>query len=103
MYKYVPNSVVKISMMFAKYFEYYTIVLMRPFLWTRCIITFSREPYDAKCIVVTRVCVSVCLSAAAYLHCWRITACTVVQAVVKANSQSNGNGQISTPRGSKTP
>jgi len=32
-----------------------------------------------------------------------ITACTVVQAVVKANSQSNGKGQISTPRGSKTP
>jgi len=26
-----------------------------------------------------------------------------VQAVVKANSQSNGKGQISTPRGSKTP
>jgi len=25
-----------------------------------------------------------------------ITACTVVQAVVKANSQSNGKGQIST-------
>jgi len=33
----------------------------------------------------------------------RVTDCTVVQAVVKANSQSNGNGQISTPRGSKTP
>jgi len=32
-----------------------------------------------------------------------ITACTVVQAVVKANSQSNCNGQISNPRGSKTP
>jgi len=32
-----------------------------------------------------------------------VTACTVVQAVVKANSQSNGNGQISTPWGSKTP
>ena len=32
-----------------------------------------------------------------------ITACTVVQAVVKANSQSNGNGQISTTRGAKTP
>ena len=31
------------------------------------------------------------------------TACTAVQAVVKANSQSNGNGQISTPRGSQTP
>ena len=27
----------------------------------------------------------------------------VVQAVVKANNQSNGNGQISIPRGSKTP
>jgi len=32
-----------------------------------------------------------------------ITACTVVQAIVKANSQSNGNGQISTLGGSKTP
>ena len=32
-----------------------------------------------------------------------ITACPIVQAVVKANSQSNGNGQISTPRGSETP
>ena len=31
------------------------------------------------------------------------TACTVVQAVAKANSQSNVNGQISTPRGSETP
>jgi len=31
-----------------------------------------------------------------------ITAYTVVQAVVKANSRSNGNGQISTPWGSKT-
>ena len=27
MYKYVLNSVVKFSMMFAKYFEYYTIML----------------------------------------------------------------------------
>jgi len=27
MYKYVLNSVVKIPMMFAKYFEYYTIIL----------------------------------------------------------------------------
>jgi len=31
------------------------------------------------------------------------TACTIVQAVVQANSQSNGNGQISTPRNSETP
>jgi len=28
---------------------------------------------------------------------------TVVQAVLKANSQSNGNGQISTPNGPETP
>ena len=32
-----------------------------------------------------------------------ITACTVVQAVVKATSQSNGKGQILTPRGSENP
>jgi len=35
-YKYVLNSVVKILVMFAKYFEYYTIILRGPFLWTRC-------------------------------------------------------------------
>jgi len=28
MYKYVPNSVAKISMMFAQYFEYYAIILI---------------------------------------------------------------------------
>ena len=32
-----------------------------------------------------------------------IMACTIVQAVVKATSQSNGKGQILTPRGSETP
>ena len=32
-----------------------------------------------------------------------ITACTVVQAVVKATSQSNGKGQILTPWGFETP
>jgi len=32
-----------------------------------------------------------------------ITACKVVQAVVKANSQSNWKGQILTPWGSETP
>ena len=31
------------------------------------------------------------------------TACTVVQAVVKATSQSNGKGQILTPWGFETP
>ena len=37
MYKYVLNSVVKMSMMFAKYFEYYTIILTGAiFSWTRC-------------------------------------------------------------------
>jgi len=30
-------------------------------------------------------------------------ACTVVQAVIKANSQSNGNGQILTPWSSEIP
>ena len=31
MYKYVLNSVVEIPTMFAKYFEYYTIILRGPF------------------------------------------------------------------------
>jgi len=31
MYKYVLNSVIKISTMFVKYFEYYTIILREPF------------------------------------------------------------------------
>jgi len=35
------------------------------------------------------------------LHC--VTACTVVQAVAKATSQSNKKGQILTPWGSETP
>jgi len=36
MYKYVPNSVVKFSLMFAQYFEYYAIILGATFLWTCC-------------------------------------------------------------------
>jgi len=36
-YKYMLNSVVEISVMFAKYFEYYTIILRGAvFSWTRC-------------------------------------------------------------------
>jgi len=36
MYKYVLNSVVKISLMFAQYLEYYAIILRGPFFsWTR--------------------------------------------------------------------
>jgi len=43
LYKYVLNSVVKISMMFAKYFEYYIIILRGGvFSWTRC--SSGREP-----------------------------------------------------------
>jgi len=38
MYTYVLNSVVKISVMFAKYFEYYAIILGGDFFsWTHCI------------------------------------------------------------------
>ena len=37
------------------------------------------------------------------VYLYVVTACTVVQAVVKATSQSNGKGQILTPRGSETP
>jgi len=33
MYKHVLNSVVKISLMFAQYFEYYGIILRGPFFW----------------------------------------------------------------------
>ena len=40
MYKDVLNYVVKISIMFAKYFEYYTIILRGTvFLWTCCILS----------------------------------------------------------------
>jgi len=38
MYKCMLNSVVKISVIFAKYFEYYIIILRGAvFSWTRCI------------------------------------------------------------------
>jgi len=37
MYKYVLNSVVKISVMFAKYFEYYTIILRGAVFCGRCV------------------------------------------------------------------
>jgi len=36
MYKYVLNSVVKIFVLFAKYFEYYIIILRDRILWTLC-------------------------------------------------------------------
>ena len=38
MYKYVLNLAIKISLMFAQYFEYYAIILRGAvFLWTQCI------------------------------------------------------------------
>ena len=38
MYKYVLNLVIKISLVFAQYFEYYAIILRGAvFLWTQCI------------------------------------------------------------------
>ena len=45
MYKYVLNIVVKISVMFAKYFKYYyyttPLYLRGCFLWTRCMFDVS--------------------------------------------------------------
>ena len=45
MYTYMLNSVVKISLIFAQYFEYYAIILrgvVRVFSWTHC-------SYAAQC------------------------------------------------------
>ena len=64
MYKYVLNLVVKISLMFAQYFEYYAIILRGAvFLWTQYSHTNSRLtsrvkfrglPHTQKCqILVT--------------------------------------------------
>ena len=44
MYKYVQNSVVKISMMFAKYLEYYTIILRGSVFCGRAVVQ-DRERY----------------------------------------------------------
>ena len=42
MYKYVLNSVIKMSVMFAQYFEYYAIILRGPFFsWTHYIYIFG--------------------------------------------------------------
>ena len=62
---------------------------------------FLRSKADIANVV--RLTVGYCESESVSQQICTITACTVVQAVVKANSQSNAKGQISTPRGSKTP
>ena len=64
------------------------------FLWTNVCMYVVCWDFEAKTVE--------CLHFEHY-HRFIITACTVVQDVVKTNSQSNGNGQISTPRRSKTP
>jgi len=52
MYKYVLNSVVKISMMFAKYSDDYTILLRGGrFLWT------SRLYIVRRCGILINICV----------------------------------------------
>jgi len=56
MYRYVLNSVVKISVMFAKYFEYYTFILGGgAFLWTRCrmLVFFSETLADVINVTLT--------------------------------------------------
>jgi len=62
---------------------------------------FLRSKADIANVV--RLTVGYCESESVSQQICTITACTVVQAVVKANSQSNAKGQILTPRGSKTP
>ena len=45
MYKYAPKSVVKISMMFAKYFEYYTIILRGTFFRGHAVHTLRAQSF----------------------------------------------------------
>jgi len=55
-YTYVPNSVVKISMMFAKYFEYYTIILRGGAFFRGHAVQVSVifRPYGRKSSVIIR-------------------------------------------------
>jgi len=43
MYKHMVNSVVKISMMLAKYFEYYTTILRGPFFRGDAVMRNARD------------------------------------------------------------
>ena len=57
MYKYVLNLAIKISLMFAQYFEYYAIILRGAvFLWTQCILTYGlfTPPTRQLCLVSTQ-------------------------------------------------
>jgi len=47
MYKYGLNSVVKISMMFAKYLEYYSVILRGPFFRGHAVVLLSFRSHEA--------------------------------------------------------
>jgi len=54
MYKYVLNSVAKISLMFAQYFEYYGIILRGGvFSWTHCTCITSALQFYHKTVHLT--------------------------------------------------
>ena len=67
--------------------------------WQRPLCTVSRQLNDITTSCCSSAEYNVCPSLSLSLS---TTACTVVQAVVKATSQSNGKGQILTPWGSET-
>ena len=49
MYKYVLNLAIKISLMFAQYFEYYAIILRGGrFLWTQCTRNCNKHPMGCE-------------------------------------------------------
>ena len=55
MHKYVLNSVVKISLMFAQYFEYYAIIRRAALLWICCIVhTVTTHPERAECLTACK-------------------------------------------------
>ena len=70
MYKYVLNLVIKISLMFAQYFEYYAIILRGAgFLWTQCIYTCVSKKVPTFILSVT---LSNLNRFSHILHCWKV-------------------------------
>ena len=56
MYKYVLNLVIKISLMFAQYFEYYAIILRGAvFLWTQCRSLYARMQQYVRSIRLSEI------------------------------------------------
>jgi len=59
MYKYVLNSVVKISLMFAQYFEYYAIILRMAVFWGHAVyFTLLGHSVESDCRLYTAFCTS---------------------------------------------